>query len=159
MAKGKHEIARRYLKSNKRSAVILDAPNYSRRPDQPFSLLRHAQSLLLLLLEQIAACRLDDRTAGVGCKRPAVAEPDNQTINSGDQPKQHFDEVYPDSMLHADLTTLTRCGMIGDVDLAKDSKKSGPENTETAVSMIVSHAWLVRSVKTYKRMRSQAQNQ
>lgn len=71
---------------------------------------------------------LDTRTARVEGAALPVLEEDQGGVHGSDEPQEHVCKVHPDSILHADLSTLLRRGFRANVDVAEDAKERGPEN-------------------------------
>jgi len=94
----------------------------------------------------------------VGSQSLACTEPDNQTVDKGNEPQQHVGQIHPYRVLHALLATLLRSRMVGNVDLAKEAEESSPKDAASKVSS-QSKDWEAIVYATYNNTRSQAQNQ
>lgn len=71
--------------------------------------------------------------ASVKTEAPPPSRPDDKAVDGRNQPQQHVDQINPDSVLHTFLTTLFGCRMIRDIDLAKGSEESNPQDTGTVI--------------------------
>nr|POF22407.1 hypothetical protein CFP56_36492 [Quercus suber] len=79
-------------------------------------------------------------TTGVHCAAGAVAEENHSAIYRRDKPQKHVDQIHPYSVLHTDLSALSRSRIGRDVQIAKDAKERSPEDTERC--MVSNLLWL-----------------
>lgn len=72
---------------------------------------------------------LDRSTTGVHRPATARAHEDDRRVDRREEPEERIDEVDPDSVLHADLTTLLRSWVRGYVHVAEQAEEGDPEDT------------------------------
>ena len=68
------------------------------------------------------------RATSVQCTAAARTEPDGCHVERSDEPEEHVDQVDPNRVLHADLTTLLGSRVGWDVDLAEDAEERCPQD-------------------------------
>lgn len=87
-------------------------------------------------------------------QRPAgpVAEEDHRRVDGRDEPQQHVHQVHPYGVLHADLPTLLRCRVCGDVNVSEDAEERGPEAAAIKLAYRCTQITIGRKINVWGRM-------